>query len=326
MGSARDSVDSEMHDLNQEADYLDERKATGSNGVNGDHKRRPSNGSHDLDAQAQVIDSLRTQVQDLFSQVSQLNNKLVRSYDRVSDLEDELHVTSSNLRSATLKVSQLELERTHHLSALSTGLLVEKSHVTTELTRLMEKATEEAARAGEAESARNAIEKDLDDLSANLFNQANIMVAEARIAQAKSERKVDDTEQALKGAEEIVGMLQTQMQALQAEKDAANKKAEEMQILVGKGKWVDRMPATNASPARFLCVHSPYTEYVQFIAHLRSVRSATPTPPPVPTLISLPFLTRLVTEDSYVLLHGTHHRCLHVFTGSPPYDLISRLH
>lgn len=73
------------------------------------------------DAQAQVIASLREQVQDLFSQVTQLNNKLVKSYDRVSDLEDELHVTSSNLRSSSIKISNLELERAQHLSALNTG-------------------------------------------------------------------------------------------------------------------------------------------------------------------------------------------------------------
>ena len=102
-----------------------------------------------------VIESLHEQVQDLFFQVSQLNNKLVRSYYRVSDLEDELHVTvtSSNFRQVTIKISQLELERTQHLSGLSTGLLVKKSHVTTELTRLMQKATEEAARRGQAETA-----------------------------------------------------------------------------------------------------------------------------------------------------------------------------
>lgn len=81
--------------------------------------RRPSN----ADAQAQVIASLREQVQDLFSQVTELNNKLVKSYDRVSDLEDDLHISSSNLRSSSLKISNLELERSQHLSALNTGAL-----------------------------------------------------------------------------------------------------------------------------------------------------------------------------------------------------------
>jgi Rab guanine nucleotide exchange factor SEC2 len=304
MAPALDHVDDEMHELNQEADYLDQIVTVDHNGVSGRKELRDAapNGNHDADAQAQVISSLRTQIQDLFSQVSQLNGKLVRSYDRVSDLEDELHVTSNNLRSTTLKVSQLELERTQHMSALSTGLLVEKDHVTSELNRLMEKATQEAAIAGEAVSARVAIEKELDDLSANLFLQANTMVAEARFAQAQSERKVEETERALRGAEEVVGALQMQMQALQAEKEQANQNVEEMRVVMGKGKWVDRpLVHSNALDIRLLNLHSPYTEYLSFIAHLRTIRPAAQVVPAMSTLLPLPFLARLIAEDSCVL-------------------------
>ncbi|KAI0701347.1 hypothetical protein BC835DRAFT_1264923 [Cytidiella melzeri] len=300
MAPALDHVDDEMHELNLEADYLDQTVTVDHNGVSDGQKGDTViNGHNDADAQAQVIDSLRTQVQDLFSQVSQLNGKLVRSYDRVSDLEDELHVTAGNLRNTTLKVSQLELERTQHMSALSTGLLVEKDHVTTELNRLMEKATEEAAKAGEAVSARVAIEKDLDDLSANLFHQANTMVAEARFARAQSERKVEETERALKGAEEVVGVLQMQMQALQADKEQANKDLEEMRMVMGKGKWIDRSAAQSDAPEiHFLNLHSPYNEYMAFIGHLRTIRPATQVAPAMSTLLPLPFLARLIAEDS----------------------------
>ncbi|KAI0370497.1 hypothetical protein BV20DRAFT_1121206 [Pilatotrama ljubarskyi] len=292
------SVDSEMHELNAEADLLEQKTTVVPVGANGeDAKLQPHNS--DPDAQAMVIESLRAQVQDLFSQVSQLNNKLVRSYDRVSDLEDELHVTSSNLRQATLKISQLELERTQHLSALSTGLLVEKSHVTTELNRLMEKATEEAARRGQAESARAEIEQELDDLSAGLFNQANTMVAEARMAEARSARKLEETEAALRGAEEIVGVLQAQMQALQAEKEQADRRVEEMRARMGKGKWVDRSPASGRPHRpRLMATHVPYHEFLVFISHLRAIRPASAQPPAMSTLLPLPFLARLVSEDS----------------------------
>ena len=44
----------------------------------------------------------------------------------------------------------------------------------------------------------------------------------------------------MRGAEEIVGVLQTQMQALQAEKEQAVQKVEEMRAVMGKGKWVER--------------------------------------------------------------------------------------
>ncbi|KAF8162482.1 hypothetical protein K438DRAFT_298941 [Mycena galopus ATCC 62051] len=236
----------------------------------------------EADAQEMVITSLRAQIQDLFSQVTQLNGKLVKSYDRVSDLEDDLHMSSAQARQSSLKISQLELERTQHLSALNTGLLVEKSHVTAELTRLMEKATEEAAQRGQAETAKANIEKDLDDLSTTLFTQANTMVAEARYAQAMSERRVDQAETALKGAEEMVGMMQNRMQEMQYEKDEAERKAREIAVVMGKGKWVDRRResgSTFTKEKRLLSSHLPYQEFLLFVAHLRSVHPSSPSPP-----------------------------------------------
>ncbi|KAK1229421.1 hypothetical protein PQX77_007518 [Marasmius sp. AFHP31] len=258
---------------------------------------RHINGTSDSDAQALVISSLRSQIQDLYSQVTQLNTKLVNSYDRVSDLEDDLHVASATARSSTLRISQLELERTQHLSALNTGLLVEKSQVTSELTRLMEKATEEAAQRGQAESARAAIEKDLDDLSASLFDQANTMVAEARYARAMSEEKVMTAEQALRGAEEAVAMMQQQMQVLQADREESEKRMRDMQVTMGKGKWAERGLLVNST--RLLSPHAPYQEFLLFVAHLRSVHPASPQQPPaMATLLPLPFIARLMTEDS----------------------------
>ena len=255
------------------------------------------------EAQAQIIASLRAQVTDLFSQVTQLNGKLVSSYDRVSDLEDQLHDASSSLRNATVTVSSLELERSHHLAALNTGLLVEKAHVTAELNRVMERATDEAARRGQAESARQDIEKDLDDLSATLFDQANTMVAEARLNQAKSERKVQDAEQALKMAEDAVKDMQVQMQTLQTEKEAAEHEAQEARVSMGKGKWIERddLRVGEVPRVRFMTTHGPYAEFVAFVAHLRGLRVSQPTPPVMSTLLAQPFIARLVNEDSYVM-------------------------
>ncbi|KAL4079516.1 proline-rich protein [Scleroderma citrinum] len=262
----------------------------------------PTAVEHDEDAseaQAQIIESLRSQVTDLFTQVTQLNSKLVASYDRVSDLEDQFHESSSSLRNATLTISSLELERSEHLAALNTGLLVEKAHVTAELNRLMERATEEAAQRGQAESARHDIEKDLDDLSATLFHQANTMVAEARLNQARSERKVREAEEALKSAEEAVKVMQAQMQALEADKMAAEREASDARTIMGKGKWVERHDHKPEAPKmRFLTIHTPYTEFMAFVAHLRTLRSSQFVPPAISSLLNQPFLTRLITEDS----------------------------
>lgn len=185
---------------------------------------------------------------------------------------------------------------------LCSGLLVEKDQVTAELTRLMEKATEEAAQRGQAESARAEIEKDLDDLSAGLFNQANTMVAEARFGRAVSERKAEDAERALRETEEVVRLMQLQMQELQEEKETSEKKVAEMSMTMGKGKWIARTPSPSQgriSP-RLLSSHLPYQEFLMFVAHLRTLRPNSTQVPAMSTLLPLPFLSRLATEDTYV--------------------------
>ncbi|KAH7101367.1 hypothetical protein BKA62DRAFT_657398 [Auriculariales sp. MPI-PUGE-AT-0066] len=259
--------------------------------------RPAENGTEELDtdAQAQVIASLRAQVGDLFTQVGQLNNKLVTSYDRISDLEDSLHARSESLKTTAGRVIALEAERSQHLSDLSAGLLVERTQVTAELTRLMDRATDEAARRGQAESARTAIETELGELSTNLFEQANRMVKEANVTRDQAERRAADAEDALRTAEEAVGGMQIQMQLIRSERDRLDN---EFKSLVDKGKWVDRDSdvAVKVAVPKLISSHLPYEEFLLFVAHLRSLRPQAV--PAMSSLLPLPFITRLVTEDS----------------------------
>ena len=125
------------------------------------------------------------------------------------------------------------------------------------------------------------------------------MVAEARLARARSERKVIETEQALKGAEEVVAALRAQMQSLEAEKEHSERQVEEMRATMGKGKWVPRSPTrSEVSKTKLLASHSPYMEFLLFITHLRTIRPTSPQIPAMSTLLPLPFLARLVSEDS----------------------------
>ncbi|KAJ3782323.1 hypothetical protein GGU10DRAFT_275813 [Lentinula aff. detonsa] len=240
------------------------------------HSRTPSSD----DPQTQLIFTLRGQIQDLFTQVTQLNSKLVKSYDRVSDLEDDLHITQSNLRQSTLKVSQLELERTQHLSALNTGLLVERSNVVEELTRLMERATQEAAQRSSAESAKRNIETELEELSKDLFEGANGMVAEARYERFLSEKRAAESEKRAREVEEQLDIMQQEMRRLD------------------KGKWVPRAEEL-VKERTLMSSHVPYQEFLGFVGHLRGLHGQNGQLVPVMnTLLSLPFLARIATEDS----------------------------
>ncbi len=125
------------------------------------------------------------------------------------------------------------------------------------------------------------------------------MVAEARLARARSERKADETELALRGAEEVVAALQAQMQSLEAEKEHVERQAEEMRATMGKGKWVPRSPVRSEIPKlKLLASHSPYMEFLLFVSHLRTIRPASPQVPAMSTLLPLPFMARLISEDS----------------------------
>jgi len=138
------------------------------------------------------------------------------------------------------------------------------------------------------------------------------MVAEARFNQAKSERKVIESQAALKGAEEAVGLMQTQMQLLEENKEKAQQEAEQLREMMHKGKWVEGdSPTLERRPSMFglgalgamnlprlFSSHLPFEEFLLFVAHLRSIKPASAQPPSLPSLLSLPFLSRLISEDS----------------------------
>ncbi|KAF9059147.1 hypothetical protein BDP27DRAFT_1342016 [Rhodocollybia butyracea] len=243
----------------------------------------------DPDAQILLISTLRTQITDLYTQVTQLNSKLVSSYDRVSDLEDTQHALKSQLSSSTGRISHLESERKEHLALLNTGALVQKDDVKDELQRLMEHASREASLRALSDGAKAQIEQDLDDLSASLFEQANGMVAEARFEKHLVEQKLGGTEEALKGAMEALGEMGKKLGESESHREELGRK-------IGKGKFLEE---TSVRERRFLKRHLPYQEFLAFVGHLRTLHTTSSSSlPAMTTLLGLPFLARIMTEDS----------------------------
>ncbi|CAE7070298.1 unnamed protein product [Rhizoctonia solani] len=262
------------------------------------HSSTPQPAEDEDDPRGQLVETLRTQLTDTHNQLDLLNSKLVQSYDRVSTLEETLDNTSESLNAAKARVKELEAAKAEHEAALETGLLVEREHVAHELSRLMERATEEAAQRGVADAARSRIETELDDLSADLFARANTMVAEARIARAASERKVEETENALKGAEDAIKSMQLQMQQMVDARRDAELKVAEMRARMGKGKWVEGDGELELGPRRRLYSnHTIYREFIAFVSHLRNLRANAGVMPQLSALASLPFIARLIVED-----------------------------
>ncbi|MCO5573513.1 hypothetical protein L7F22_027284 [Adiantum nelumboides] len=158
---------------------------------------------------------LKEQVTELTTQVTGLNNKLVTSFVRIGDLEDDLSEMQEMVTNYKKQIESLEKERQEHLAALNTGLLVEKEHVSSEMQKMMERLVQETAEKGKAVDERQKIESELDELSSSLFSEANKMVAVERLARARAEEKSKSMEERLKDTEEIVGEQQKRLVELQ---------------------------------------------------------------------------------------------------------------
>jgi hypothetical protein len=94
--------------------------------------------------------------------------------------------------------------------------------------------------------------------------------------------------------------MQVQMQLLREEKEGYERDTEAMRGLMDKGKWVARdksMDALSLAP-RLSTSTIPYHEFLLFLSHIRSLRTSGDQAPALPSLLQLPFISRLQAEDS----------------------------
>ena len=199
---------------------------------------------------------------ELRSQVSSLNTKLVAAINRMSDLEDELTVSQNSLRANKAMVEELSKERDQYVSALSTGLLVEKSHVSSEMQRMMERVVDATAQRGKAENDRTRIEAELEELSASLFNEANKMVAVERLNRSRSETRSKELEASLQDAERIMADHQEMLKSLQSEVDALRKQP---------AQQGSSLTSPMCAPQIHINI-PPYQEFLAFLSHIRGLR------------------------------------------------------
>ncbi|KAG8817425.1 hypothetical protein FRC17_011238 [Serendipita sp. 399] len=264
------------------------------------------------DPRALVIASLRTQISDLFSQVSLLNTKLVQSYDRVSELEetlDENHEKFRALDGERMNLERekevLEREKEKHDEMLRDGRLVERKAVAEEMTRLMEESIASTNAKLTAEAKRAQIESELSDLSANLFSAANDMVVKERqlrssvedaLAASVGNRTALETQ--LKDRDRRIEEGEKNLDALKEERSLREVEMNELRRAVQSMNSVN-IASQGSGVIRMMNSHLPFKgEYLSFISHLRTLFPTTPNPPSLSSLLTLPFLQRLATEDS----------------------------
>lgn len=248
-------------------------------------------------------EALQAQIKDLTNQVTSLNEKLVRSFNRIADLEDDYSDAQERVQGMSAKIKELEKERAEHLDALNTGLLVEKAHVSSEMQRMMDRVIEETAQRGKAESDKSKIEAELDELSSSLFSEANKMVAVERLSRARAEEKSRNMEERLKDTEgimleqqRVLADLQRQVEKLQSGSSMKSNGDDGASIASVESGAVSFHRLNTSSLARSISQRSamqdrkhrptldlaaearliinivPYQEFRSFIAHLRRLR------------------------------------------------------
>lgn len=173
---------------------------------------------------------LHSRIAELGDQLTQLNLKLVRSFERISNLEDELHESHAKNEKLAARNQTLELESAQHEEALKGGLLVERANVQSELQRLTQRVIQESERRSKSEASLSSINQELDDLSASLFSEANRLVATEKLQRIKAERKVAQVEEAMKRVEEVIEARRDQSNQLRLSLETAERERDQYRI------------------------------------------------------------------------------------------------
>ncbi|CAK7219174.1 rab guanine nucleotide exchange factor S2 [Sporothrix curviconia] len=158
-------------------------------------------------------------------EITALSTKLIDAINHQSTLDDTLSRTRMELEESREQVRKLEELSARQKEFLAGGLWVRKSAVEEEKALFIAKSREEKRLRLEAEAAKAKIELELETLTAELFEQANIMVAaakeEARAEQLAANRRYDnlkgqlaDTEVLLKSQQEQLTQLKQVMEEM----------------------------------------------------------------------------------------------------------------
>ncbi|KAH8802811.1 hypothetical protein F5884DRAFT_485711 [Xylogone sp. PMI_703] len=167
---------------------------------------------------------------DLSNEVAALSNKLINAINHQTNLDDTLSATRHELEVAHERIKQLEQRDKEHTDLVSRGILIRKSLADLEKNKLVLTLAEERKQRAEIEKAKKSMEKELENLTTALFEEANKMVVAAReeaqkehdAVQKKNEQlkaQLADTESLLISHQEQLAELKQVLEHMAEEKD-----------------------------------------------------------------------------------------------------------
>ncbi|KAH7405664.1 hypothetical protein DE146DRAFT_649377 [Phaeosphaeria sp. MPI-PUGE-AT-0046c] len=153
---------------------------------------------------------------DLSQEVSMLSTKLINAINHSTMLDDSLQQTRHELETVREELAQLQAKVQEHEDKVSRGLLVDK--VVYDKMEKQFAADLQEARDGRnaAEAAKRKTDSEVENLTAALFEEANVMVAAARKETEASDKRGEHFKQQIADAEVLQHSLQEQLQDLKA--------------------------------------------------------------------------------------------------------------
>ncbi|KAJ5884999.1 hypothetical protein N7495_009509 [Penicillium taxi] len=163
---------------------------------------------------------------DLSNEVAALSVKLIQAINNQTSLDDDLAATRQELELAQGKIQALEFQNEKYRRDLENKVYVKKADVDLEIAQLKAQLAQEKAQRTAAETGTRTMEQELETLTADLFVEANKMVAAAKIEREAVEKKneqlrsqVKDTELLLASNQDQLAELKSHMQGMDFSKD-----------------------------------------------------------------------------------------------------------
>ncbi|CDM32317.1 hypothetical protein DTO013E5_3492 [Penicillium roqueforti] len=163
---------------------------------------------------------------DLSNEVAALSVKLIQAINNQTNLDDNLVATRQELELAQGKIQALEYQNEKYRRDIDNQIYIKKVDSDREISQLRDALAEETTLRLAAEKGRKNIEQEVETLTAALFEEANKMVASAKIDREAVEKKneqlrsqVKDTELLLASHQDQLAELKSVMQTMNLHKD-----------------------------------------------------------------------------------------------------------
>ena len=207
---------------------------------------------------------------DLSNEVAALSAKLINAINNLTNLDGALQDTRQELDEARVYISHLEKERDQHREAVASGILIRRTDIEKKEQRLERQMVEEQKKRNSAERQKKGMESELENLTGQLFEEANAMVAAARHEKQEAERRADMYRTKLEDTELLLASQQAQLQQL---KDVMHEE---------RKKPRDSMQSTNTAPATPVIGANEKlsSSTFNYPTHTRNALSAQSLPPP----------------------------------------------